>query len=71
MNFTGNAAEKGGGLSLEANAKLYILKYGVKYYDFNYDRITFTFNSADYGGAVFVDDVINSGMCASVKKGEC
>ena len=27
INFTGNAAEKGGGISLEANAKLYILKY--------------------------------------------
>ena len=27
INFTGNAAEQGGGLSLEANAKLYILKY--------------------------------------------
>ena len=26
MTFTGNAAERGGGLSLEANAKLYILK---------------------------------------------
>ena len=72
INFTGNAAGKGGGLSLEANAKLYILKYDYILYDyFDYDRITFTGNSADYGGAIFVDDVTNSGKCASDKKGEC
>ena len=52
---------------MEANAKLYILKYDYIYY---YDTITFTGNSADYGGAVFVDDVTNSSKCASVKKGE-
>ena len=65
MNFT---AKKGGGLSLEASAKLYILKYdGIfdyEYYDTN--PTTFIANKADYGGAVYVDDDTNSGTCAIV-----
>ena len=71
--FTGNAANRGGGLSLEANAKLYILKFD-KVYQGNHDNtntITFTANSADYGGAVYVDDDTNSGTCASDTKIEC
>ena len=68
LNFTENTAEMGGGLSLEANAKLYILKY-----DFYYvaNTTTFTANRADYGGAVYVDDDTNSGTCASDTKTEC
>ena len=79
INFTNNAAERGGGLSLEANAKLYVLKYDrIPYY--NYPRIftatdtnttIFTANKADYGGAVYVDDDTNSGTCASKPKTEC
>ena len=73
MNFKGNTANRGGGLSLEANAKLYILKYNeVDYYvkdDTN--TTTFTANSADYGGAIYVDDHTNSGTCASDTKTEC
>ena len=82
INFTNNAAERGGGLSLEANAKLYVLKYDViPYYDYyNTTRIftatdtnttIFTANKADYGGAVYVDDDTNSGACASKPKTEC
>ena len=67
INITGNAAERGGGLSLEANARLYILKY-VHYH---YNIITFTANSADYGGAIHVDDNTNSGICASSTETEC
>ena len=74
INFTNNAAERGGGLSLEANAKLYVLKYDWIYYDY-YDNdtntIIFTANEADYGGAVYVDDDTNSGTCASEPKTEC
>ena len=70
--FTGNAAERGGGLSLEGNAKLYILKYEpISYYDDDVDTATFTRNSADYGRAVYVDDDTNSGTCASDTKTEC
>ena len=66
INITGNAAERGGGLSLEANAKIYILKYD------NYlNTMTFTANSADYGGAIHVDDDTNFGTCASSTETEC
>ena len=75
INFTGNTAKRGGGLSLEANAKLYILKYNkIQVYDYYHDgttTTTFTANSADYGGAVYVDDDTNSGTCASDTKTEC
>ena len=76
LNFHENKAEKGGGLSLEANAKLYILNYDsiivsefVNMYDTN--TTTFTENSAQYGGAVYVDDETNSGMCVNDPKTEC
>ena len=71
MVFLGNAAERGGGLSLEASAKLYVLKYdnGDDIDDAN--TTIFTANSADYGGAVYVDDDSNSGTCASNTKIEC
>ena len=73
MNITENAAERGGGLSLEANAKLYILKFDVLLISTTIDADTtlFTGNSADYGGAVYVDDDTNSGTCASDPKTEC
>ena len=73
ISITGNAAERGGGLSLEANAKLYILKYDyyLYYYDDNFNTTTFTANSADYGGAIYVDDDTNSGTCARNTETEC
>ena len=74
INITGNTAERGGGLSLEANAKLYILKYDyISIYDYNTDfnTTTFTANSADYGGAIHVDDHTNPGTCASSTGTEC
>ena len=73
MIFTGNAAERGGELSLEINAKLYILKYGhLLIWDPLYaDTVIFTANGADYGGAVYTDDDTNSGTCASDTKTEC
>ena len=72
INITGNAAERGGGLSLEANAKFYILKY--EHYnddDNDFNTATFTANSTDYGGAIHVDDDTNSGTCASNIETEC
>ena len=73
MNFTRNAAKWGGGLSMEANAKLYILKHNriVTENVLNSVTIFFTLNAVDYGGAVYVDDNTNSGMCASDPKTEC
>ena len=78
VNFTNNAANWGGGLSLEANAKLYILKYNVMQCNSldcvllnDINTATFTGNSADYGGAVYVDDDTNSGTCANTPRTEC
>ena len=62
----------GGGLSLEANAKLNILKHNYYFYDDDDTNVTiFTANCAGYGGAVFVDDNTISGTCASNTKTEC
>ena len=78
LNFTNNIAERGGGLSLEANARIIILKY--EYGDivfgstFTYEQsyaIIFLTNSADYGGAVYVDDDTVSVTCTSDPKTEC
>ena len=71
-----NVAKMGGGLSLEANAKLYILKYTSIltfqiYTRFDYNTTIFIANSADYGGAVYVDDDTNSGTCTSDPNLEC
>ena len=82
LNFTSNIAKKGGGLSLEANANVIILKHDYGkilvgiivgnnlMYKQSY-AIIFSANSADYGGAVYVDDDTNSGTCASDPKTEC
>ena len=63
-NFTlwNNYAENGGGISLETNSKVYILKSTIKE-----DNTTLYFirNSANYGGAIFVnDDTYAADACA-------
>ena len=61
-----NHAEFGGGIYLEVNSKLYILKneatlsHNRKVYVLN-----FTGNHGNYGGAVYVVDDTNSGTCSS------
>ena len=78
MNFTNNSAKWGGGLSLKANAKLYILKYdiiefvGSDHKDIltcDTNTIVLIANNAKYGGAVHVDDDSNSGSCANDQTG--
>ena len=69
MNIVKNRAKFGGGLALEANAKLNILKHYYPNYDTN--TTTFTGNSAEYGGAVYVNDDTNSGTCVSDPRTEC
>ena len=74
MNIIKNKAKFGGGLSLEANAKFHVLKYGniIGAYHRRDANITlFISNSADYGGAVYVNDDTNSGTCASYPRTEC
>ena len=56
-----NEAEKGGGLCLETSSKLYILKSTP--HNEPLSIVTFSGNSADYGGAVYVSDDSNSDTC--------
>ena len=73
LYFIKNQAERGGGLSLEANAKFYILKYShYRTYRHNTNTSIFIANIAEYGGAVYVDDNSNSGTsCSSEINAEC
>ena len=78
LGFINNTAERGGGLSLEANARIATVKYLYSTYGpFSYPSyqqsytIIFLANSANYGGAVYVEDDTNSGTCASDPKTEC
>ena len=81
LNITNNIAERGGGLSLEANAKLVVLKYEYGHYgdivfgsNSLYEQvysILFSANTANFGGAIHVDNDTNSGTCASDPKTEC
>ena len=71
INVIRNAAERGSGLSLEANAKFYIVKYAIYVNLDAANTMIFTANSAYYGGAIHVDDDTNSGTCASYTKIEC
>ena len=53
-------------------AKIYILKYrAILENDVNVVTVLFTGNNAEYGGAVYVNDYTNSGMCGSDLKIEC
>ena len=62
--FRKNTAEKGGGLSMESNSKLYMLgDYKITVY--------YVGNSADYGAAMFVDDDTYTSTCSRKLKGEC
>lgn len=69
MQFIENTAKQGGAVFMEANSKLYIIQYsntfsGERMSDYT---ITFRSNSADYGGAIYVDDYTNSiGVCNNV-----
>ena len=64
--FINNIAEKGGGLSMESNSKLYML--GDL---FSSMQVYYAGNSADYGAAIFVDDDTYTSTCSRKLKGEC
>lgn len=66
LRFVDNQANEGGGLHLEMDAKLYVLK--SKAYTEHYKIVVFIDNSADFGGAVYVSD---DGICNSKKDKEC
>ena len=63
-----NHAKRGGGMYLESGAKVYLLKSEVEcpqHEGLYRSRIVLHLynNTADYGGAVYVDDDTNSGTC--------
>ena len=68
--FTCNTAEKGGGLSMESNSKLYIFG-GTRYFPMQDLAYYVHGNSADYGAAMFVDDDTYTSTCSRKLKGEC
>ena len=62
----GNHAKRGGGMYLESGAKVYLLKSEMEYcneVDTSWITLLINNNTADYGGAVYVDDDTNSGTC--------
>ena len=77
LHFTENRAEKGGGICLELNAKLFVLKHipqcssAILNYPFcskwSSSRLMlyFTNNLAKYGGALYISDDTNSGTCVA------
>ena len=72
IELTENSAMQGGGLYLETNSKFYVLKdlsntdsiYIHERYVSNY-VVKFAANTADYGGAMYINDYSNSGICTS------
>ena len=64
LNITENSAQKGGGLCLEANSKVIMLKDFI-FRTTTTSTLNFVRNSAQYGGAIYIDDESNSGSCVS------
>ena len=62
LQFINNRAENGSGLYLKVNAKLNILKSQISLSNNEY-ILLFRDNHANYGGAIYVVDDINSGAC--------
>ncbi len=69
LEITNNLAKRGGGIFLQANAKIYVFKTDT----FQYVNSTMYLisNSASYGGAVYVDDSTNFGTCVTDSTSEC
>ena len=65
LNFSGNTATNGGGVYLEANARLIVLKEGTNGANLNHSSsIFFMGNQAkECGGAVYVADETNAATC--------
>jgi predicted outer membrane repeat protein len=62
ISFESNIAEEcGGGAFFEIGSKIYILQYRP-------NTVSFIKNIADYGGAIYVADDTNIGMCSSGQK---
>ena len=64
VNVEDNVAERGGGLSFNSNAKLYVLKR-TEFLLRPVYAVQIIGNSADYGGALYVNDGTNAATCES------
>ena len=65
LQFINNrAAENGGGLYLEINAKLYVMNIGPNSRNACSEHLLFRANHANYGGAIYVADDTNAGACS-------
>lgn len=67
LTIESNRAQTGGGICFESNAKLYT----VKWYGFYSKLVQFIGNSADYGGAVYVDDDTYAASCIRQNTAAC
>ena len=65
LNFIGNAATNGGGVYLEANAKLLVLKEGSNRDNLTHNSSIFFRNNKanESGGAIYVADETNAATC--------
>ena len=63
LQFVNNRAKNGSGLYLEVKSRLYILKSKSRYSLYTKYLLFFTDNHADYGGAIYMSDITNSGAC--------
>ena len=68
VGFGGNTATLGGGAYLEVNSKFYseTLIYHFVGNKIPYYTIQFLYNSALYGGAVYIADETNNSTCTSL-----
>ena len=69
LEITNNSAKRGGGILLQANAKIYVFKTDT-FQDVN-STVYLISNTATYGGAVYVDDSTNFGTCVADSTSEC
>ena len=65
LSVHNNKAQMGGGMHMEANAKLYVLKVGANESFDSCCSVEFMDNIANYGGAISVADTTNVGVCNS------
>ena len=68
VDLSGNSAKLGGGICMEVNARIYILKlqYSTRELNWwNHRRFILSNNSADFGAAVYVADDTNFATCSS------
>ena len=67
LHFIKNMALLGGGIYLESTARIFVLKnvvgFSTKYINTTY--LNFTENSATHGGAIYVADETNIGVCTA------